>query len=469
MKLNKSQKRFVKYFSESINIINSKYFTRLYENNRIEFKKSFVASTHSISKSYLKTIASFANNNGGWIIFGVTPDENEIVGIKSKYENLDNAIISTAIRDGIDGTFVYDFFTTKINGRIIGFLKIEKALNPPVIIKQYFEENGIKIQTGDIFYRYSAQSTRITATDLRQIIDNEIAKKAKAFLSKVQQIIKIGPENTTLLDNKTGEINSENTNVKLILSEDILDKINFIKEGKLVNKNGAPAYIVKGKIESIVQPTEIIEKPIATGIRAKDYYSSFFSFRCPNPKIFIKELLYRESHYYPIYFFMQKAKLNVNETINYLESLNEPEIKNNIKLKLIQRLKDGDIYSSIGALIETINENYFLDNEEIETQLNNIANKYGLKGNRNKTIFRTIIVNMLLEKKSISNTIINYNLIGVIQAFSHLDSSFIKKNRIFLLNELQKISQNITRGNAASYFRKVICKYDYILFGRLGV
>lgn len=469
MKLNKKQKRFVKYFTDSLNEVGERYFTRMHENDQIEFKKSLVASKQSINKSYLKTIAGFANHKGGWMIFGVDPDENETTGIKSKYTNLDNAIVSTGIREGIDGTFAYDFFTTKINGKLIGFLKVEKSSNPPVIVKQNYEENGVIIRSGDIFYRYSAQTARISATDLRQIIDEEISKKSKAFLSKVQQIIQIGADNTALLDTSTGEINSDKTNVKLILSEEILNKVNLVEDGRLVQKDGAPAYVIKGNIESIIQPTKILEKAVATGIRAKDYYDCFFNIRCPNPKIFIKELLYRESQYYPIYFFMQKAKLTVEETIKFLKSINEPEVKNKLKSDLIVRLSKGDIYNPIGALINDITESELLETENIDNQLNNIASKYNLKGKRKKTIFRTIIVNMLTHKKAISNELIDYGIVEVIQAFSHMDHLHIKKSKSFFLNELQKVHAYITQRSSASYFRKVACMYDYLWYGRLGI
>lgn len=468
MRLNKIQKTFVKYFSDSIEEIEECFFTRLHENDQIEFKKSLVANKQSINKSYLKTIAGFANHKGGWMIFGVEPDENEVIGIKAKYNNLDNVVVSTSIREGIDGTFGYDFFTAKIKNKVIGFLKIEKALNPPVIVKQNHQENGVNLQTGDIFYRYSAQTARISATDLHHIIDEEISKKSKAFLSKVQQIIKIGTENTALLNTNTGEIDADKSNVKLILSEDILSKINLIEEGKIVKKDGAPAYVVKGNIESIIQPTKIIEKQVTTGIRAKDYYSCFFSFRCPNPKVYLKELLYRETHYYPIYFFMQKAKLTVEETIKFLESINEHEVKNNIKKNLIERLRLGDVYTELGALIDSIDEDQVLEIEDIQSQINDIADEYNLKGKRDKTIIRTIIVNMLRKKIPIPIEIIEFSPIEVIQAFSHLEDSFIKKNKQFVLNELQKVYSTINCSNCASYFRKILCLYDYVLFGKLG-
>lgn len=56
------------------------------ESNTVEFKESF--NKNSTAK-YAKTMAAYANNRGGYIIFGVKDNPREIVGLKSNnFENL---------------------------------------------------------------------------------------------------------------------------------------------------------------------------------------------------------------------------------------------------------------------------------------------------------------------------------------------------------------------------------------------
>ena len=72
------------------------------ETEKIEYKQSLQVSGEAMSKTYLKTICGLANNKGGVIVYGVTPNEYEIVGIADKFENLDNRYFSTTFADGID-------------------------------------------------------------------------------------------------------------------------------------------------------------------------------------------------------------------------------------------------------------------------------------------------------------------------------------------------------------------------------
>lgn len=51
------------------------------EGSTIEFKESY---SHSGMAQYFKTIAAFANNTGGYIIFGVGDKPRRLIGLKDK-------------------------------------------------------------------------------------------------------------------------------------------------------------------------------------------------------------------------------------------------------------------------------------------------------------------------------------------------------------------------------------------------
>ncbi len=55
------------------------------ESNTVEFKQSF--NKGSVA-AYAKTMAAFANNSGGYIIFGITDTPRRIIGLKN--DNFEN-------------------------------------------------------------------------------------------------------------------------------------------------------------------------------------------------------------------------------------------------------------------------------------------------------------------------------------------------------------------------------------------
>lgn len=65
------------------------------ESNTVEFKESF--NKNSTAK-YAKTMAAYANNRGGYIIFGVKDNPRDVIGLKnSNFENLSQEQFTEAI------------------------------------------------------------------------------------------------------------------------------------------------------------------------------------------------------------------------------------------------------------------------------------------------------------------------------------------------------------------------------------
>ena len=73
----------------------------------------------------------------------------------------------------------------------------------------------------------------------------------------IENIIRNGIENTAILNLKTGEVEGKSGN--FIIEEELLSKIQFIKEGEFVEKKGAPALRLMGNLKPI---TTIAEKEI---------------------------------------------------------------------------------------------------------------------------------------------------------------------------------------------------------------
>jgi hypothetical protein len=322
------------HFVNSLVAKTGKVYFELGESEKIEYKQSLQVVGESVNKSYLKTICGFANNRGGVMVFGVAPEKLELVGIQDKYENLDNRFFSSTLADNVDGSFDHSFFTSRIEGLLIGFLVIKEAKSKPVILKSNFDNSGEKGTAGDIYFRYPGRTSRISFADLRTLISNEVRIKINKILNRVEYIAAQGTENIALLNTQTGELNTEAESARFILSKEILNEINFIDEGRIVQTEGAPAYVIKGIVE--VANEKIVEKKVI--LHSSDIFTSFFSQKCEEPLEYIKELLYKDSPYYPLFYFIKSANLTIDKAIEYINTQVEHDIKSTTKNKIINRL-----------------------------------------------------------------------------------------------------------------------------------
>ena len=66
------------YVRKVVTSLNAQGFLKSRESNTVEFKQSFNSGN---SATYAKTMAAFANNRGGYIIFGVKDKPREIISV----------------------------------------------------------------------------------------------------------------------------------------------------------------------------------------------------------------------------------------------------------------------------------------------------------------------------------------------------------------------------------------------------
>lgn len=229
------------------------------ESNTVEFKESF--NKNSTAK-YAKTMAAFSNNRGGHIIFGVKDNPRMIVGLKNdNFENLSQEQFSEAINSlfapAIDwdcGTLVVAVPATDGTGTMqslkIGWIYTAEAEYKPIIAQK--PNDGEKINSGDVYYRYRARSEKIKFAEMNRIIEERTAKEREGLL-KLFEVIR---------DNKTaklGIVNYSNGKISTPYGVDVsfdrklvtqvLRKAKFIKEGSFSETDGIPVIKVTGNID----------------------------------------------------------------------------------------------------------------------------------------------------------------------------------------------------------------------------
>lgn len=214
------------------------------EGKSLEFKEQFHLGD---TKAYVKDFAAFANNNGGYIIFGVKDSPRELVGLKSKsqeqFKRLDSRVLSEEFLNDFAPDIEWEQDEIEIDGKVFGVFVIQKSSYKPIIARRDTD----KISEGEIYYRYSGQTRRIKYGELNKILEERIEKNNEQWLKRISEIAESGPSNSAVFSTK-GELHSSNDKKVLVIDEKLIKEIEFIREGNFVEKYGAKTLKLVGEI-----------------------------------------------------------------------------------------------------------------------------------------------------------------------------------------------------------------------------
>ncbi len=309
------------------------------ETTIFECKETFTADV----KSLVKPLTSFANNKGGYILYGVKDSVWEVVGLSpnklAAFNEWDVEKLSGCLLDYVGCGLDIRKCTYKIKNRDIGIIYTSQARKRPVIMTK---QNG-DISVGQIYYRYPASSRLIGSVELDNIIEDRINSMVSTTLARhIENIIKNGIENTAILNLKTGEVEGKSGN--FVIDENLLSKIQFIKEGEFVEKKGAPALKLIGEIQPISAIAEI-EKEVEKSITIKMVIDAFVKQTMVSmPLEYIKAIALDTGKWMPIYYFIKKSQKSIEDIKSFLQDLIKTEGKNYPK-NTIEMLNGGEIPS----------------------------------------------------------------------------------------------------------------------------
>lgn len=231
------------------------------ESKHLEFKENFNMSA-VIKGDLSKTFASFANTNGGVVIFGVKDNPRKLVGLSNdNFHKLKEEQLAEHLNQQFSPEILFEIYSFSHQDMDFGAIVIAKSeVKPIVCIK-----NNQKNKEGDIFYRYFGRSEKIKHAELLAILDEIKQLEQKKWMAHIQNIARIGPQNVTLMDMYRGEIPLPN-NKKMLIDSRILKDIKFINSGHFVEKDGAPAIMLMGQVKGIetVIPSFSLEEDFYT-------------------------------------------------------------------------------------------------------------------------------------------------------------------------------------------------------------
>jgi hypothetical protein len=396
------------------------------ENSRLEFKESFSLGS---SDSYSKTGAAFANAQGGYIVFGVKDSPRELVGLQSNnFETFDSAKFTQALNERFSPEIEWESHVCEIRGLKTGLIYFAESARKPVMCTR---DSGV-LKQGAIFYRYRGQSQTIRYPELRRILDEEKSQERDLWFKQLRKIAEIGVGHVGILDLHSGEVSGSKG--KFFISDDLLPKLQFLREGHFVQNDGAPALRLIGDVQSVEGPVLHSAVRVPTALREPEIIGAFIKRESVlSPTDYIKSICFEQSQYFPIYFFIHQTNQSVEETIDVLSAL---EVRGQNRDKVVSRLRMEKEGLSIGVL----------------------------KGSGAAATERRVLLEKVREK-TVKDEDIWSLPIRFFEALTHTDSENFSETHIFDLlmdHVLPKLNQ--LKGLPLSAFRKALSHLDIIFY-----
>ena len=407
------------------------------EGTRIEFKESY---NHANMAQYFKTMASFANNSGGYIIFGIGDKPRQLLGLRDRnlkqFEEIKVEEFTNNLLDYFSPEIEWDHCTFEYKGMSFGVIYTKELKNKPCVCKKNNNSQNEKylLKEGDIYYRYGGRSERIRYEELREILESVRKSEEQKWIDFTKRVAKVGIENAGILDLNSGEISGSGG--AIILDESILSKISFIKEGDFVETGGTPTLRIIGDIVGEDIGKLVVKektKKFVKAIEPDDIIRAFLeNKRISKPLEYIKVICGCTRANYPIYYFIGKSDKSVDDIIQMIENTT---VRGITKKKLLERLQ-GKKIPKISAVVS---EN---------------------RSSQKKKLYQDKWIN---RKVSLIDEDISYCLTALL-SLTDID---IYNNEKYIKNILLEIYERYYEKlnyTDASNLRKAICLVDEILF-----
>ena len=318
------------------------------EGTTIEFKESY---NHGNMAQYFKAMAAFANNQGGYILFGIGDKPRRLIGLKDKslsqFEELKVEDFTKALLDYFSPEIKWEHCTFEFHDMSFGVIYVYPLMRKPCICKKHYDAQNAKysLKEGDIYYRYGGRSERIRYAELASIIDEARRYEERQWLNFAKKAVRIGVSNAALLDLKSGNLSG--TTGSVVIDSELLQKLAFIQEGKFVETGGTPTLRLIGDITEIstgkVVVTETARK-VVRAIEPSDIVQAFLENKpVDEPIEYIKRICSATSANYPVYFFMRQASMTASDALSVVKQTTSRGVA---KDKLIERLEGKNILQS---------------------------------------------------------------------------------------------------------------------------
>lgn len=308
-----------------------KFALRGVETDGVECKQSFQGPGND---RLLRATAALANNRGGYVLFGVEDASGLLVGLRDdRFKNLDPNQFSQAFRAAMEPCPRFEIGTIELNGARVGAVYVHAEPDSPIIATK--DENTFK--AGVIYYRYPGESRAISGADFRRILTARDRRARQEAGEMAKRVIELGSD-AALLDFRSGQIDGRTGS--LFVSPDLLNKLQFIREGEFVQKDGATALRLIGDVQVASAPAETLirEKIVRAGITDRDVLGNFLRQEAVQfPAEYVLHSCHSNKHWLPIFYYVKLAGRPLDDIVDAIQQEEGPLPL--AKGRLIDRLK----------------------------------------------------------------------------------------------------------------------------------
>src|SRR5438093_152416 len=144
------------------------------EGQELEFKEQFNLAGLA---DYFRDFAAFANNRGGYLIFGVQNSPRVPTGLNhvslEQFEKVDPEKITGYLLEVFSSDIRWEQATVVMEGKSFGVWRVQEAVTKPIIAKKDEGKEQV-IKNGEVYYRYAGRTQKIQFAELESIIHRRI-------------------------------------------------------------------------------------------------------------------------------------------------------------------------------------------------------------------------------------------------------------------------------------------------------
>lgn len=235
------------------------------ESERREFKSIF--DNESLWK-YAKSMAAFANRDGGIIFFGIKDSPRELIGMAGNKPN--ELVFANFLKEYFEPEISFELDTKKYYGKTLLYVLVPPSSSKPIVCKkkkiQQLKEKGKQdkelLREGAIYYRYSSASEEIKYPELRKILDERVQKVFHSLVDKITLINKVGHERAVIVD--AAGLSGDNNIATVYITTETAKNMKWISKGRFTETEdeAEKAFYVVKEVE--IKHGIEVEKPFPT-------------------------------------------------------------------------------------------------------------------------------------------------------------------------------------------------------------
>ncbi|MEO9339147.1 ATP-binding protein [Mesorhizobium sp. SB112] len=313
---------------------NGGWFLVHHEGEETECKETFCLKPEGRFADPLRSIAGLANNKGGYLFFGVREQQDKtlkVTGLRDEtFAETDPADINRCLAGALAPVPKFTKFILDFDGPLVGVIHVEKHEHPPIIA---VKNVNTEVKEGGIYYRYVGETRVAKPAEINLIIAKREQRAVAEFARRMSRVA-IGSAATLDLD--TGKVDGRSGN--LFIGEELLPKLQFIREGEFSEQKGTPTLKLIGDVSPVsVGP----ERKVRHNVTNEAVLMNFLKQeRVEHPLQYLLHSAHTGRKWLPLFYYAHSSGLPLDNVVKTLKS--EAATHKNTLESAISRLQSGN-------------------------------------------------------------------------------------------------------------------------------